>query len=206
MRIKGWALVGFIGMAVLTLSGCSRSSETPNTTTPSETREAPSNEETSEASSMNMEDWSMALAKGEKLHCSYLDANGENAEFFADGMRYRTEIATEEGKMVSVFDGETVYVWNDGEGTGFFQTMDCLKELQKSFPEETDIPETYESSEDVLLATPNMQCNRIATVDLSVPDSVEFSDQCAMMKDQMKMMEDMMENLPESFDQEELLP
>lgn len=193
-------------MLVLVLAGCSGPAPKTEDSGAGMSENMPMEENKSSSSmmpeknSMDMEDWASAIAKGEKLSCTYTDDEGGEAKIAIDGEKYRMEYASKIGTMVSVFDGETFYTWNENSGEGFSQTVACIEKWSEDIPDSPEQPETFRSSEEAVSELPDIRCEKSGNVDVTVPEDIEFVDQCAMMEKQMEAMEGMMEDLPEGVE------
>lgn len=143
-----------------------------------------------------------AMGLGKKMQCTYADASdGKTLQsvVMIDGKRFKSVIDTPEGKMSIVFDGETQYVWNDKDKSGFKMSQACLDDVEKSLPENLknnesfgrldDITEDFDTAQDV-------SCRPALSIDTSVPADISFVDQCEMMRQSLDVLKGM--NLPDN--------
>lgn len=152
------------------------------------------------------EGWLSDIAAGKTLECEYRMADGDGeygtVRMIMDRDRYRTETRTENGEFISVFDGETSYSWTAGEGRGMKMRMDCVEgmddaDMEADMDEEMSDEESFRSSEEALNLIPDISCREIDSANFSVPEDVEFVDQCEMLREQTRMMEQYQDMMPE---------
>lgn len=161
-------------------------------------------EEVSDASA-GVKTWIDAVVLGKKLKCTYAqdDGSGWQAEtvMFVDGKKYRTEFSGGGMQYVSVFDGETMYTWTEGQKQGFMMNLQCMEEFGEMYSEEgADEEQTYyESSEEAIESIPDISCSEVDSVDVSVPSDVTFVDQCEMIKEQTEQLQDLQDQMPEEM-------
>lgn len=132
------------------------------------------------------------IAQGKKMKCEYTlempDTEETKVVIYLDGMKYRTEIQAESMNPERViFDGEAMYSWDDTMKQGMKMDMNCMEEFEQivgdqAFDEELGVFDP--ASEDFVKDLPDMQCEEVGEVDLSIPDDVEFMDQCEMLREQ----------------------
>lgn len=137
-----------------------------------------------------------AMGLGKTMKCTYKVEAGENSMemvAYVKGEKYRSENEYQKGKeMKSVFDGKTLYSWNEGEKNGFKITKECTEELAKmNQNQEREINEPQSVGDDFEEAM-DVNCEEASDVDFSVPSDVEFQDQCEIMKDFSNQAENMM--------------
>ncbi len=153
---------------------------------------------------------------GKKIKCVYSDSELGNGSVMVTtyvdtkSKNYKTVFTSAEGKKNTViFDGETMYMWTEGEESGTKMDQSCIKKLKGSSDVEPNSEETIEDEKDdsesvdiekKLSQGENVKCEAISSIDLSVPKNVNFVDQCAMLEKQQKALkglEKQMENIPQ---------
>ncbi|NTW46329.1 MAG: hypothetical protein HGB18_04755 [Candidatus Moranbacteria bacterium] len=135
-------------------------------------------------------EWVAGLASGKRMRCEYSFGDGDKATktvMYMERDRYRTEVGTPAGDMISLFDGKAMYSWTKGGKQGMKMDIECMKRLGEEVPkgEERQEPTSggYESPQEALENIPNIACSVTAdSIDFSVPSDVTFADQCEMMK------------------------
>lgn len=138
-----------------------------------------------------------AISSNKKLKCTYTsNEDGLNMEMitYMQGEKYKTEFAMEGRKNYSVFDGKISHSWEEGSGKGMRINMDCLDELSEGVDTEAiEEDEPLDESEEDIMKTFNkamdIDCQEVGSIDFSIPENIEFVDQCEMLKQQQKMME-----------------
>lgn len=147
--------------------------------------------QTQEGAKSGVADWIAGLSAGKRMRCEYSVGEGTKAVktvMYMERDRYRTEVGTPAGDMVSLFDGKAMYSWTKGGKQGMKMDIECMKQLgdQASGDEGSQkgqAQEQYDSPQDALESIPNIACAVTSdSVDLSVPADVTFADQCEMMK------------------------
>lgn len=195
-------LVGSMLVVALMLSGCAK----PASQTSVENENEPaSGEETAMNESSDtgtlpgegslVESYRALLGSGKQLSCTFStdrpDGTSLETKTFLDGERHYKSVLQDPklGTMTTLFDGDAVYSWADGAKTGMKMEVSCLNDLKETAGK--NVPsDTYTSNEDVLDTAPDISCTESTeAVDFSVPSSISFTDQCAMMKDAQNMME-----------------
>ena len=167
--------------AVVFLSGCSGSGETPAATEVGGT--APDKKQEAAGVIGSLKD---AIGLGKKMECVSQDANGET-KVYIDGTKYKSTSVVPEGNMVMVFDGQDFRIWNEKTKQGFIMTKVCMEELNKNMPEADgpgNLPknDNFQSTEDVVAEESLDNCKETGPIDFTVPADVEFIDQCELMK------------------------
>ncbi|NCU42541.1 MAG: hypothetical protein EOM19_07580 [Candidatus Moranbacteria bacterium] len=200
--MKKWFRVSIIGVFVIFLSGCSLSKDAQK-----EESDITSLQENSSSQERETEDvWGDALARGEKLRCSYDEEvfSGMNMlVLFFDGEKYRMEYGTNEDPMVNLFDGEAMYSWNERTKSGFFLKQECVEKFREgdSSGETLSQNKYYESAQDVMGGYAGISCEKISEVDIQVPGDISFEDQCSFLEMQMENRDQI-----ESLQQQVILP
>ncbi|NTW14108.1 MAG: hypothetical protein HGA31_03705 [Candidatus Moranbacteria bacterium] len=152
-------------------------------------------------------DWIAGLTSGKKMQCEY-SMGGEvdkvtTVKMLMDKDRYRTEVVTQVGTIVSLSDGKTVYTWTEGAKQGTKIDLECAKSLKDDLPKTpvTGQPEplTYDTPEQAVGNIPDIRCSEaVGSIDLSIPTDMQFTDQCAMLKATLGKMQDIKNQLPDS--------
>ncbi len=175
--------------------GCGKSDE-------AKTEEGTSALEDSDGSLVS--DFKDALKLKKKMMCTYkVSDQGQAYEHisYVEGEKYRTEYSAAGVDYTSIFDGKTMYTWDENTKQGTKVDMACLDELQTADSEEESLDdadyEEYQSSEDMLNTGLNVSCRQVSAIDFSVPADVQFVDQCALLKQQMESLENLQEQLPD---------
>lgn len=132
-----------------------------------------------------------AMGLGQTMRCTYAitGADAATSTVYVSGQKFKA--TTKAGSMTSeaLFDGETQYVWTSTSPQGMKMSKTCMEDLKKSFPQSGDTstsvgvsPQDYQETFGM---AQNVNCEKVDGVDLSVPTTITFVDQCAMM-DQLK--------------------
>lgn len=145
--------------------------------------------------------WANAAMLGKKLRCTYSQASGNgqssDAVMYVDGKKYRTEFQSGNVHYVSVFDGNSIYSWKEGEKQGMQMAVSCMEDMQGTAPDEGQKKEFQSSSEEVIESAPDISCSETEDVDVSIPSDITFSDQCAAIKNQMQQLQNVKSQMPE---------
>ena len=134
-----------------------------------------------------------AMGFGTALRCTYAVGEGDQAvqaEVYVNGQSFKTTSTVNGVEMQALSDGKTQYMWMSGNKQGMKFDMACLEKLQGMVPEKGSTPpsmnpEDYQKSFDM---AKNVSCEPALAVDFSVPPTVEFVDQCALMEQMTQMM------------------
>lgn len=94
-------------------------------------------------------------------------------------------------KSYALSDGEAIYIWSDANNQGMKMTQACLKDLEKNLPAGSAAQVPQDPVEDFKMAK-DVSCQEIGSADFSVPATVTFADQCALLQQSLQMMK----NLP----------
>ncbi|NCU41980.1 MAG: hypothetical protein EOM19_04670 [Candidatus Moranbacteria bacterium] len=202
--MKKWLRISMVVIFVIFLSGCSliqNNQQKANEKTLSE-----ENVSMSDLSQENevRENWADAVARGEKLRCSYPEENSMgDFVLFLDGEKYRVEYGSQEDPMVTLFDGKDLYSWNQKTKSGFFLRQDCMEKIKElgSSKETLSQNEYYESTQDVLDAYSDISCQSVSNIDVRVLDEISFTDQCSLIEMQMEQIGQI-----ESLQKQNILP
>lgn len=201
--MKKWLRISLVGIFVIFLSGCSlvqNKQEGGEKNLPEESISTPDLLQENEG----QKNWAEAVARGEKLRCSYAEEESmDDLVLFLDGERYRVEYGSKEDPMVTLFDGENLYSWNQNTKSGFFLKRDCMEKIQEmgSSKEMLSQNEYYASTQDVIDAYSDISCQSVSNVDVRVLDEISFTDQCSFIEMQMEQIDQI-----ESLQQQNTLP
>lgn len=183
-------------LAVMLVAGFSCGGDNEATTSDEETATL------GEEVESTIDDFKGALQRSEKMKCTYRgtgEATGVEATTYAEGEKYRTEYSTAGVDNVTIFDGETMYTWDQNTKKGTKMDIACLEDFETVTEDESADDEEYEeyqSSEEVLSAGVNVRCRKVLDINFEIPEDVEFIDQCAALKQQMEALEGIQEQLP----------
>lgn len=136
-----------------------------------------------------------SLSAGKKIKCSYQindkDETMGVVETYIQGDKYKTESTIDGIKNISIFDGDIVYSWIDGQKMGTKMSMDCINNLNGNKEEiKENIPvEDEEGFVNSLGETNNLECGEAGDIDFDLPSEIEFSDQCEILKSQQQLIE-----------------
>ena len=126
-----------------------------------------------------------AVGLGKKMECVYKEGESE-VKTYIDGMKSKSVIASKEGEMISIFDGNDFYGWNVKTKEGYVMKKTCMEELAKNVPKveggENSNPADFETTEDILKDTSMDKCKETGSIDFTIPKDINFVDQCEMMK------------------------
>ena len=122
---------------------------------------------------------------------------------YIEGEKYRTDFILDNRRNSSVFTGETIYSWIDGEVIGTKISLNCLKELKQRGEdidpfnsEELNIDEDVEDGNfpDIFEEAIGIRCEKTEKIDLTIPSEVEFIDQCEFLKEQQDLIKELENN------------
>lgn len=139
-----------------------------------------------------------AMQLGTKMECRFSSGEGEAAvtsTVYVDGQRFFTTATVGNVKTNALFDGETQYVWTEGSAQGMKLTKACLESMKTQATNSNTNTRDYQKEFDM---AKNVQCEPMSSdsVSFALPETVTFTDQCAMMQESLKMMEQMKDKLP----------
>jgi len=188
-----------IFLATVFLSGCGQS-ESDNNSGISESSNMASeievNVENGEESSGNLsEELKKMAASGVEMKCTYSveDENGKSEVVsYVQGEKYKTEATINQKKTTTIFDGEVIYSWIEGEKNGTKMDLECVNKLggNEADSNEESEPTADENEEnfiETMAETPDIKCERFSGEDFSIPDNINFSDQCELLRLQEEM-------------------
>jgi hypothetical protein len=173
-----------------------------NNNTEIETEDKPIATENDDDDSV-IEDFKSALQINQAMKCTYKgvdDAGSVETTTYVEGDKYRSEYSSAGLDFVTVFDGKTMYSWDNNSKKGTKMDIKCFDDLETITEEngtEIDDYEEYRSSEDILDTGANVSCQKASKIDLEVPQDVEFVDQCAAFKQQLDALENIQDQLPD---------
>ncbi|MFC1645422.1 hypothetical protein ACFL08_05340 [Patescibacteria group bacterium] len=191
---KTFLILGIMFL-VVALSGCFKKSQQEHQ---QEQDQEKTSQQEQRMDGFGMSDLADMMSGGKKIKCIYRVKSGDDfgVTTYVDGKKYRTESMMNNVKYNSVFDGENMYSWMNGQKNGMKMNIECMKDFE--MPEGVESQENMEIEENPVDMFDNkidLNCMEVSKVDFSVPSDVEFTDQCEMMKNQMKMMQKNMPSL-----------
>lgn len=150
-------------------------------------------------------DISQAIASGKKVKCTYTYPGpiGQESEVisYIEGKNYRSEFQMNSEKQISVSKDGLIYTWSENTREGTKIDPKCLEELNKPQPEA--VPEEEQAQmdsqmdlEEVAKDAGEVKCEKVSTIDFSIPQDVQFRDQCQLMKQQMESLEKLKGQFP----------
>jgi hypothetical protein len=132
-----------------------------------------------------------ALKLGGKTECVYTTKiNGEEIKAImqTDGKNFKSTSEINGRKMYSIMKDDVSYTWGEGIPVASKLSMSCIKDLPKPEGQEANSQiEDMQNPEKVFDGATNVVCNPVASVDISVPENVQFQDMCEMMKGMINM-------------------
>lgn len=137
-----------------------------------------------------------AMGLGKKMECTYTNKIGDQevtAITWVDGKNFKSSSEIDGRKMYSVMKDETMYTWGEGVPVASMLKLSCMQELEKDLPKtegqeaKSSVKDPGEAFEDAT----NVSCKPVASVDISVPSDVQFTDQCEMIKGLTNKLKDM---------------
>lgn len=137
-----------------------------------------------------------AMGLGIKMECDYTmkfeDSGPTKSTAFVEGKKFKS-VRTFAGKVQNtIFDGETLYMWSEGQTTGLKMTMTCINDLKASSPQGAQAAPDVKSPEDQFKDATETSCSPTTeSVDFSAPVAITFTDQCEVLKKTTEMMKDM---------------
>lgn len=183
-------------IAVIFLSGCKKEVKTDVAKDTAENISVGAEDSTGGVKS-KAEDIRDAILKGNKMKCTIKADSSDGtveSEFYVQGDKYKSTVDTPEGKFYSVFDGKAAYTWTEGKKEGMKFDFSCETLLMTDAPMQEGNVADYntpsgKSSEEIIEGAAEIECDPVASIDLSIPTDVDFIDQCEMLKnlqDQLK--------------------
>lgn len=132
-----------------------------------------------------------AMGLGKKMQCTYKYKDNEQSftsTVYVDGKKYKGESEVMGKKQLMVFDGETMYMWPEGEKKGTKWTKSCMDDLNKENEKNEDkgtsnfSQDEIKDVEDAFKDAMDVKCTPVASIDFSVPSDIIFSDMCQELK------------------------
>ncbi|HPN96566.1 MAG TPA: hypothetical protein PLK35_02255 [Candidatus Moranbacteria bacterium] len=182
----------FVMLAGLVLSGCGQKTpseiQVPDTQKESVTPE--SNNDTGIVTSIKD-----AMGLNRTMECTYSIKNEMEAKSYVQGNKIKSFTDIGGVKNITLFDGETFYMWIENKSEGTKMTKTCMEEMAKDLPkpsgENTASPADLKDIQEGYKDAMNVKCQSASDVDFSVPSNIVFADQCEMMKAMMKGLSNM---------------
>lgn len=133
-----------------------------------------------------------AMGLGAKMKCNYsMKLEGSDpvkSTAYVEGKKYKSTGTFAGITSNTIFDGDTMYIWQEGQKTGMKMTMSCMEELKASLPQDQKSAPGVKSPEDQFKDATETSCSPTTeSVDFSAPAGITFQDQCEMMKGLMDM-------------------
>ena len=179
----------FVFAATIVLSGCGFQKEDPKQAPAPAVKESPVEPKSEDNGIIgSIKD---AIGLGSNLKCVSTSKEGEVAEVFVQGKKFKATSTIEKKKQNIVNDGTAMFIWAEGEKTGIKMVLSCLEDLKTGLPEQQknlldnavpDIEKELSSSDE------KVNCVKTGAIDFAVPTEVVFTDQCALMKKSVESM------------------
>lgn len=138
-----------------------------------------------------------AMGLGTKMKCEYSMGTGADAVksiAYVEGKKHKS-VGTFNGITTNtIFDGENMYNWQEGQKTGFKMTMTCINDLKASLPADKQdyLANDVKSPEDQFDNATSTSCSPTSeSINFSAPSDVTFKDQCEMLKGMLDMTKNM---------------
>lgn len=179
-------------LAIVFLAGCGKKTE--QTKNENQNQTTAQNKETEQGGSVvnSIKD---AMGLGKKMQCTYtMQINGQplQTESFIDGSNHKIITTINEEKNYSVLDGDMIYTWSEADKKGTKISMKCIEDLKTQTEENPQTSpsstENFKTNADDFKDAMNVSCVSVSSIDLSVPNDIEFTDNCEMMKKSLEMM------------------
>lgn len=173
--------------AVFVLSGCAKPGAVDQSTA--------QNQQNNSSKGSVVTSIKEAMGLGKKMECVYttkIDGKEIKATMQTDGKNFKSSSEINGRKMYSVMKDNVSYTWGEGIPMASKLSMDCIKDLPKPEGQESNSSvEDMQNPEKAFDGATNVVCNPVASVDVSVPNDVEFQDMCEMLKGFANMAKDM---------------
>jgi major membrane immunogen (membrane-anchored lipoprotein) len=183
--------LGMLLLGALVLAGCAN--KTANNNSGAENKKETAQTEKGKENSGIISSIKDAMDSGKIMECVYTVKNGMGpgkditSKAYIQGKKHKTFVEMNDKKTVSIFDGETIYMWVEGEKTGTKIKQKCPEEISALTPKEKTGAEVSLdnkiSQEEVFKNVMDVKCENAGGVDFSAPSDVEFTDQCEVMKE-----------------------
>ena len=170
---------------VFVLSGCGKQATTDQSTEGSKIKtEVQTQKQDSGSVISSIKD---AMNLGKKMKCEYtMKVEGSDpikSTAFIEGKKFKSVGAFNGIVSNTIFDGETMYLWQEGQKNGMKMTMTCINSLKESLPQDKEDGQEAKSPEDQFKDATETSCfPTTESVDFSAPTTVTFVDQCEMLK------------------------
>ncbi len=201
--MKKFMAITVAGLLVFVLSGCTKNKQDA-VDMDNLSKEDPAQKEDSGVGSV-ISGFKDAISSGKKMKCTYtVQQNGDEfkSEAFVEGEKYKSTSTLNGKGMYAVFDGKATYTWSDDSKQGMKMDTACLEEMQSQVEDHQGeaVEEEMHYDGDAFGGALDVKCERVSSIDFSVPTDVEFVDQCELMKNQQKQLEELQQNLPQGFE------
>jgi hypothetical protein len=137
-----------------------------------------------------------AMGLGKEMKCEYsagTDSNAVKSTAYVEGQKYKSTGIFAGITSNIIFDGDVMYIWQEGKTTGMKMTMACINDLKAAMPAGQQTTPGVQSPEDQFKNATNTSCSPSTdSVDFSAPSNVTFTDQCEMIK----KLQQMKNNIP----------
>lgn len=186
--------LGLASLALM-LSGCGQQAATTQNAPASNAQPAAKPDQSAQNSNSAFSSLKDAMGSGQQLKCTYTTTvNGADVPMtaFIQGKNYRSTIVAAGKTTNLLFDGDTMHTWVDGMTTGMQIKMACINDFKAAAPQGQPGVPAIPSPEDRINSATNVSCVPSTDADFTVPATVTFTDQCAMLKKSAEMMK----NLP----------
>ena len=192
----------FVGLGVL--SGCANNQEMTQSGNQMQKGEDQNMEGSMGSAINNIKD---AIGSGQKMKCTYTirqNAQEYKSEAFIDGKKYKSVSTVDGHTSNAIFDGKETYAWTDDAAKGMKINEECAQQNQIENQEQNEMAQgDVQTNGDPFDGAVDVKCEKVDSIDFSVPSDVEFTDQCEMLKLQQQQMEQLKGNLPEGFEMPE---
>ena len=176
--LLGVVIVG----AAFVLSGCGK----PVATDQNAAQNPSSVEQSTSTSGSVISSIKDAMGLGTKMKCEYSMGTGADAvksTAYVEGKKYKSTGIFAGITSNIIFDGDVMYIWQEGKTTGMKMTMSCINDLKAAMPAGQQTTPSVQSPEDQFKSATNTSCSpNTDSVDFSAPSNITFTDQCEMIK------------------------
>lgn len=179
-------LLGVVVIGVVfVLSGCGKQAATDQSTEGSKIKtEVQTQKQDSSSVISSIKD---AMNLGKKMKCEYtMKVEGSEpikSTAFIEGKKFKSVGAFNGIVSNTIFDGEVMYLWQEGQKNGMKMTMTCINSLKESLPQDKKDGSEATSPEDQFKDATETSCSPTTeNIDFSAPATVTFADQCEMLK------------------------
>jgi hypothetical protein len=209
--MKKIILLTVILLVVITFSGCNDKKSSEQTENIAEEIASQKSIETnSQENGGILNSIKDAISSNKKMECIYVSSeDGLNAEIktYIQGDKYKTEFLMDGKKNNSIFDGKISYSWEEGSKQGVKIDMECFDSLDdgvdiNNFKEVEDVEVVQESDNepmDIFDGAQDVNCQNTGDIDFSIPQDINFIDQCEMLKNQQQLINNFSDQIPEGL-------